>query len=191
VALLGSFSLLLTLFEDDAGITELKELRDMFFNASGAERDQLKLQFVQAQNRMFQRLISEGIRGHADLTTKLSTWDPFSHKSASWFDPEWMFGIKDGFDIVIANPPYVQFQKLDISFRELLRKGSHYESQSDLWYFFVYKAHQLLKEGRILTLIVSNYFLQAGHAETLRSFITKAWFKMSVNHCDTLNNPNR
>src|SRR5260370_14974132 len=78
----------------------------MFFNASGAERDELKLQFVQAQNRMFQRLISEGIRDHAELTTKLTTWDPFSHKSSSWFDPEWMFGIKDGFDIIIANPPY-------------------------------------------------------------------------------------
>src|SRR6266567_2719936 len=95
------------LFEDDAGIRELKELRDMFFNASGTERDQLKLQFVQAQNRMFQRLISEGRRGHAELTTKLTTWDPFSHKSASWFDPEWMFGIKKGFDVVIANPPYI------------------------------------------------------------------------------------
>ncbi len=95
------------LFEDDAGIRELKELRDMFFNASGTERDQLKLQFVQAQNRMFQRLISEHRRDHADLTTKLTTWDPFSHKSSSWFDPEWMFGVKKGFDIVIANPPYI------------------------------------------------------------------------------------
>jgi len=27
-------------------------------------------------------------------------------KSASWFDPEWMFGVEDGFDIVIGNPPY-------------------------------------------------------------------------------------
>jgi len=38
------------LFEDDAGIRELKELRDSFFNASGTERDQLKYQFVQAQS---------------------------------------------------------------------------------------------------------------------------------------------
>src|SRR2546430_1123486 len=100
------------LFEDDAGIRELKELRDSFFNASGTERDQLKFQFVQAQNRMFQRLISEGRRGHADLTAKLTTWDPFSNKSSSWFEPEWVFGVKDGFDILIGNPPYIQLQKL-------------------------------------------------------------------------------
>jgi hypothetical protein len=112
------------LFEDDQGIKELKEVRDMFFNASGFERDQLKLQFVQTQNRMFQKLINEGLRGHADMTAKLTTWDPFSHKSADWFDPEWMFGIKDGFDVVIANPPYDVYQgeKKDeiISIRNLI-----------------------------------------------------------------------
>lgn len=96
----------LGLFEDDAGIRELKELRDMFFNASGTEREQLKLQFVQAQNKMFQRMIEEGRRGYSDLTSKLSSWNPFSHNSSSWFDTEWMFGVKEGFDIVIANPPY-------------------------------------------------------------------------------------
>src|SRR5260370_33372893 len=93
----------------------------MFFNASGAERDELKLQFVQAQNGMFQRLISEGIRGHAELKTILTTWDPFSHKSSTWFDPEWMFGVREGFDIVIANPPYIgQSGNKDI-FRNVLR----------------------------------------------------------------------
>jgi len=111
------------LFEDAAGIEELRELRDMFFNASGTERDQLKLQFVQTQNRMFQRLISEGRTSHAELTTKLSTWDPFSHKSAPWFDPEWMFGIIEGFDIVIANPPYFQIQKMPETQKEVLGRA--------------------------------------------------------------------
>jgi len=40
----------------------------------------------------------------ADLTEKLTSWDPFSHQSTPWFNPEWMFGIRDGFDIIIANP---------------------------------------------------------------------------------------
>ena len=95
------------LFEDDAGIKELKEVRDMFFNASGFERDQLKLQFAQTQNRMLHKLIDESRRGHADMTAKLTSWDPFSHKMSDWFDPEWMFGLKNGFDLVIANPPYI------------------------------------------------------------------------------------
>lgn len=117
------------LFEDNEGINELKEVRDMFFNASGFERDQLKLQFVQTQNRMFQKLISEGRRGHAEMTSKLTSWDPFSHKASSWFDSEWMFGIKEGFDIVIANPPYGLLNK------KQNQKLGHHVSEADLKYF--------------------------------------------------------
>ncbi len=37
----------------------------------------------------------------------LAGWDPYDQNaSASFFDPEWMFGLRQGFDIVIGNPPY-------------------------------------------------------------------------------------
>jgi len=110
------------LFEDDAGIKELKEVRDMFFNASGFERDQLKLQFAQTQNRMLHKLIDESRRGHADMTAKLTSWDPFSHKMSDWFDPEWMFGLKNGFDLVIANPPYIDSEGMVKNHLEYLRE---------------------------------------------------------------------
>ena len=43
---------------------------------------------------------------------QFAEWDPYDQNaSAPFFDPEWMFGISDGFDIVIGNPPYVQLQK--------------------------------------------------------------------------------
>lgn len=161
-----------SMFEADEGIDELKEIRDMFFNAPESEREQLKPQFKQTQEQLFQKIIDERRGANADLTTKLTGWDPFSHEPATWFDPEWMFGVKDGFDIVIANPPYVQFQKLDKNFRELLREHAFYESQSDLWYFFVFRGYEFLKNDGTLSYIVSNYFLQAGHGGTLRKFIT-------------------
>jgi len=162
------------LFEDDKGIKELKEVRDMFFNASGFERDQLKLQFVQTQNKMFQKLISEGRRGHADMTSKLTTWDPFSHKSADWFDPEWMFGIKDGFDIVIANPPYDVYQgdkKNDIT---AIKKLDIYElskgGKLNLYKLFLAKSSQLQKENGILCEIFQNSFLADNSAKYIRQY---------------------
>ena len=158
------------LFEDDAGISELKELRDMFFNAYGAERDQLKFQFVQAQNRIFQRLISEGRRGHADLTTKLTTWDPFSHKTSDWFDPKWMFGIKDGFNIIIANPPYVGEKGHKDIFREI-KKGNlckFHQGRMDLFYFFFHFALNISENNGITTFITTNYFPTATGAKKLR-----------------------
>src|SRR2546430_10729864 len=69
------------LFEDDEGIENLKEIRNMFFNASGTERGQLKLQFLQAQKKMLLRQHDVVRGGRADLTATLSTWDPFSHTS--------------------------------------------------------------------------------------------------------------
>lgn len=172
------------LFEDAEGISELKEIRDMFFNASGLEREQLKLQFVQSQNRMFQRLISEGRRGHADLTTKLTSWDPFSHKASTWFDCEWMFGISEGFDVVIGNPPYGLLNK------KQNQKLGHKVTEIDLKYFkemslykpaqggmlnayrlFVCQSINLLKEDGSTSLIFPLAFMCDLSAANLRKYI--------------------
>ena len=38
---------------------------------------------------------------------KLANWNPYDQTAAAdFFDPEWMFGIEGGFDVVIGNPPY-------------------------------------------------------------------------------------
>lgn len=43
---------------------------------------------------------------------QLASWDMFDQNtSSSFFDPDWMFGVKDGFDVVIGNPPYGLFNK--------------------------------------------------------------------------------
>ncbi|MBN2562797.1 MAG: N-6 DNA methylase [Phycisphaerae bacterium] len=44
-----------------------------------------------------------------DNTTarQLAAWDPYDQNtSAPFFDPEWMFGMRGGFHVVIGNPPY-------------------------------------------------------------------------------------
>ncbi len=175
------------LFEDDAGIRELKDLRDMYFNASGAERDELKLQFVQAQNRMFQRLISEHRRGHAELTTKLTTWDPFSHKSSSWFDPEWMFGIKNGFDVVIANPPYIRIQALkelaplEVEYYKKAYKAAG-KGNYDIYVVFVEKGLALLNKHGRLSFILPHKFFNAQYGEALRALIARHHYLSEVVH---------
>lgn len=132
------------LFEDQSGIAELQELRDMFFTASGAERDQIKLQFVQAQNRIFQRLIQSGSTKVAELTTKLTSWDPFSHETSSWFDPEWMFGTKD-FSIVVGNPPYISTEKIKGEFKDSYKKiyRNIHVSRTDIYTYFYYRGLEL------------------------------------------------
>ena len=44
-----------------------------------------------------------------DVARKIADWNPYDQNaSADWFDPEYMFNVRDGFDIVIGNPPYVR-----------------------------------------------------------------------------------
>ncbi|MBN2499313.1 MAG: hypothetical protein JXB38_01020, partial [Anaerolineales bacterium] len=43
----------------------------------------------------------------SDTASLLAGWDPYDQNtSADFFDPEWMFGTSNGFDIVIGNPPW-------------------------------------------------------------------------------------
>jgi adenine-specific DNA-methyltransferase len=59
-----------------------------------------------------------------DESQKLASWDPYDQNdSAKFFDPEWMFDISDGFDIVIGNPPYVRqelFKNYKHEFRSVI-----------------------------------------------------------------------
>jgi Alw26I/Eco31I/Esp3I family type II restriction m6 adenine DNA methyltransferase len=165
------------LFDDNTKIEELKELRDRYFNARDDERKDLMLEFSDLQSEMINSLIDKhswaGV-AKAELTRKLTDWKPFKHKSTDWFDPEWMFGIKDGFDIVIANPPYDVYQgdkkediddikKLDIY---PLAKGG----KLNMYKLFLARSSQLQKEGGILCEIFQNSFLADNAAKNIRKY---------------------
>src|SRR3990167_7255010 len=161
------------LFEDQGGINKLKEVRDMYFNAFGTERDELKLQFVQIQNSMFQKMINE--HRHAELTQKLSSWNPFGHEASDWFDPDWMFGIKNGFEIVIGNPPYGA--ELRKEFREWAKKNFETASgEIDSYILFVERSLKLLKEFGILAFIIPDTWLTLINTEKFRIWILQNYY---------------
>ncbi len=45
-----------------------------------------------------------------DNANKVAQWDPYDQNAAAaqWFDAAYMFGVSEGFDITIGNPPYRQ-----------------------------------------------------------------------------------
>lgn len=162
------------MFDDYEKIDELKRIRDQYFNASGLEREQLKTEFVMAQKRLVDQLIKEhGFMGvaKAELTQKLTNWEPFTHKSTSWFDPEWMFGIKDGFDIVIANPPYIEFKKLNSEFKKELTNYLSAKGKYDIYVLFLELASKLLRQYGVLTFINPTTFMQKDFGQSIRKLI--------------------
>lgn len=163
-----------SMFDDYEKIDELKSIRDQYFNASGLEREQLKTEFVTQQKRLVDELINKhGFMGvaKAELTQQLTNWEPFTHKPTPWFDMEWMFGIKEGFDIVIANPPYLGEKGHKSTFDDL-RKSSlglrFNKGKMDIFYYFFHLGLDNLKQRGLLSFITTNYYPTADGAIKLR-----------------------
>ena len=87
-----------------------------------------------------------------------------------------VFRTRKGFDIVIANPPYVSAlefsNRYSKSEREILKKN--YQSAKgayDLYVVFIERGLKLLTCSGVLTFINPNKYLSAKYAESLREYI--------------------
>jgi hypothetical protein len=78
--------------------------------------------------------------------------------------------VMGGFDLVLANPPYVRQEKIK-HLKPLLEKYECYTGIADLYVYFYERGVKLLVEGGVLSFISSNKFFRAGYGEKLRRFL--------------------
>lgn len=107
---------------------------------------------------------------------KLAKWNPYDQNSSStFFDTEWMFGVKTGFDVVIGNPPYVQLQKENGRLAKMFEKAGYktFERTGDIYSLFYEKGTELLKPQGHLCFITSNKWMRAGYGESTRKFFAE------------------
>ena len=111
-------------------------------------------------DRGLRRQLSDWLRNEGmpeQAADRLADWDPFNPStSAGWFDPEYMFGIQSGFDVLIGNPPYKQIPKRyypesRFPFSEGLDKG-----KQNLYKLFVEAGYSLAAKGGVLSMIVQS-----------------------------------
>ena len=142
--------------------TKLKKVRSKLFSAKSKET---KLKYREEdkvlRNQIAEELEKSGWK--SDTAQKLAGWDPYDQNaSSSFFDPEWMFDIKDGFDVVIGNPPYVSTRTKDFN-RELLPYYKlNYRTatgQFDLYNLFIEKSEIILNGLGTLCFIVPKRLL--------------------------------
>jgi hypothetical protein len=99
---------------------------------------------------------------------------------------EWMFGLKEGFDIVIGNPPYVQLQNNGGELAEryayskkeqkIKKQESPYKTftrTGDIYCLFYELGYKLLKPKGKLAFITSNKWMRAGYGEKIRKFFAE------------------
>jgi len=142
-----------SIFEDS-----FNQLRDLYFNAhTKKEKDFLKEDF---------RILFD-IYLNNEFTSKrveqLKTWNPFDiSKPVGFFDSKMMFDF-EGFDIVIANPPYVSVKNIDTQMKKRLSNEYYAASgRFNLFGVFIELGINLLNINGVLSYIVpeqiySNY----------------------------------
>ena len=151
---------------------ELRDNRERHFHATTRKR---KREFKRKDARLRKELATalHSMGTPADNAEKIAQWDPYDQNdTADWFATELMFGITDGFDVVIGNPPYIQLQK------EGGRLGNLYQDKGfdtfartgDIYCLFYEKANQLLKNNGYVCFITSNKWMRAGYGKKLRDY---------------------
>jgi adenine-specific DNA-methyltransferase len=109
-----------------------------------------------------------------ETTAKLVRWNPYDQNaSADFFDPEWMFGVIDGFDIVLGNPPYGYLFKEKAIFNLMLKTYATAEYKIDAYTLFSEKGHQLLSRKGTLCLIIPYTFLSGNYFSRFRKFLNE------------------
>ncbi|MBZ0184458.1 MAG: N-6 DNA methylase [Melioribacteraceae bacterium] len=121
------------------------------------------------------------------MAEQISSFDIFDqNKHADWFEPEWMFGIKDGFDIVIGNPPYIFTRDADFTSdfknyidREYFSKLTANETTTkanqsgkiNLFSLFILKGLFVSKQKGLVTFIVPNNLLRTTVYDLIRKYL--------------------
>ena len=151
---------------------ELGENRERHFHATTRPQ---KLACKRADKKLRRALATElkHIGMPADDAEKIAHWDPYDQNaSTDWFDPEWMFGVRDGFDVVIGNPPYVSHDKIPKQFKTKIKNHyQSYQSFADVYCYFIEKAIELQNQQGILSFITSNSYLRAEYGAPIRRLL--------------------
>jgi adenine-specific DNA-methyltransferase len=158
----------------DAKEAELRRVRERHFAArTPATKAKCREQDAKLRAEISALLQADGFP--RETTEKLARWDPYDqNSSADFFDPEWMFGLRDGFDIVIGNPPYIRQEEIK-ELKPLLQAQGYtcYTGTADLYVYFYERALQILHDGGVLAFISSNKFFRSDYGQKLRGLLAR------------------
>lgn len=146
-----------------------------------------------AEKRLLRQKISELRQSYAnelkncgafgdESATMIAQWNMFDQNSyAHFFNARWMFDIENGFDIVIANPPYVEAKKLKnivAPFRKLYKLSS---GTADLSIYFFEMAFKSLVPNGVMSFITTNKFFSTDYGEKLRTHLVNNHISKIIN----------
>ncbi len=135
----------------------LAMVKHQFFLSHGEEKESYRKTIISEESRLRKELASEYGEGVVDWRIQFA--EAFANK-------------RGGFDVVLANPPYVR-QELIKDIKPALKAAfpDAYCGTADLFCYFYVRAVQLLRRGGTLVFISSNKWFRANYGKNLRKFI--------------------
>lgn len=145
---------------------ELREIqRDLFYAQGWREKKRLQDRLDDLQTELVASMRDCGMPDEA--AARLAEWRPQdSQRAATFFDPDMMFGLRERFDVVIGNPPYVVVKK-----DEFLERYSNYKlikGKPDLYRTFMEAGIDWVKNDGHFSYIVPNTIMSIPAAKVLR-----------------------
>ncbi len=143
-----------------SGLTEIEKLKDKFINETHPkEKERLKKQIDKVIYGLFKNTEkSLGYKVTVDFKINFSE----------------VFHQKGGFDVVIANPPYVRQESIK-EIKPQLKKQfrGFFCGTADIYTYFYKQGIEILRDGGHLCFIAPNKFMRARYGKNTRKLLAK------------------
>lgn len=138
---------------------KLEALKTTYFNETNPQKKQVQRDQINA-------LITELTGGHSTFDMQIYFSEVFHH---------------GGFDVVIANPPYVRQERIKAYKNDLQKLYSKvYAGTADLFVYFYAQGFDILKQHGVLTFITPNKFMRANYGKKLREYLAKETYLQTL-----------
>jgi type I restriction-modification system DNA methylase subunit len=164
---------------------ELRRVRQRHFDAK-TPKQKAKCRDEDARLRAEIAELLKGDGWDTATARKLASWDPYDQNvSADFFDAEWMFGLTDGFNVCIGNPPFVSYYSRESASnpeidRQLLQLRkffafTQYDNKTgrlNLWMFFAEKFMTLACDKGVAAFLADVNFTK-DVSRNIRRYLTE------------------
>ncbi|MBD3338613.1 MAG: N-6 DNA methylase [Candidatus Lokiarchaeota archaeon] len=152
-------------FDDQLRI-EIKDLMEKYYDETNKEAKQ-----------NLKKIIDEKISTQLEYVEQFTSYK-IDFDFRLYFNE--VFKEKNGFDVVIGNPPYVEHKKLKQHSRIFKEIFESYFGSADLYVYFIENGIKKLNKKGTLVFITSNKFMKTSYGEPLRRLLSKLLIKQII-----------
>jgi len=154
-------------------LRELKKYQRLFFNEQNrARKNEYRATIEQLEWDLIEETLKEA--GNTDACRKLAAYRKNRAKPFFlWklYFSEVFLRQNPGFDVVIANPPYVRQESIKDQKAYFKEHYRVYQGTADLYVYFVERGVNLLAAGGVFTYILPNKWMRANYGKPLRAWL--------------------